>query len=170
MAHKAQRDFFERVKVQFPAFFEDKKVLDCGSLDINGSLKDLFTGGEYAGADIHEGPNVDIVSATHELPYDNELDVVISAEMLEHDEHWKASLQHMYKMLKPGGLLIISAASEGREEHGTKGLNWGTSPDYYGNISEKHFKAAFDLEKQFKDRYMEYNPVDKDIYFYGFKS
>jgi SAM-dependent methyltransferase len=170
MAHKAQREFFERVKAKFPEFFTGKKVLDCGSLDINGNLKDLFIGGEYCGVDIHEGPNVDIVSKVHDLPFDNELDVIVSAEMLEHDEHWKESLQHMYKMLKPGGLLIISAAGKGRPEHGTKGLNWGTSPDYYGNITEKHFFEALDLPKQFKDRFMEYNEADKDFYFYGFKS
>lgn len=42
MAHEQQHDFYQRVKSKHPRFFSDVKVLDIGSLDINGSTKDLF--------------------------------------------------------------------------------------------------------------------------------
>ena len=47
MAHKEQRDFCLRVKEKYPEFFKDKKVLDIGSLDINGSNRDLFENCNY---------------------------------------------------------------------------------------------------------------------------
>ena len=39
MAHPEQRDFIFRVKEKYLEFFKGKKVLDIGSLDINGSEK-----------------------------------------------------------------------------------------------------------------------------------
>ena len=39
MAHKEQRDFCFRVKNIYPDFFKNKKVLDIGSLDVNGNSK-----------------------------------------------------------------------------------------------------------------------------------
>ena len=37
MSHKEQQDFFESVKNKFPQHFTDVRVLDIGSLDINGN-------------------------------------------------------------------------------------------------------------------------------------
>ena len=42
MAHEQQKNFFKRVKEKYPKYFTDVKVLDIGSLDINGSIKDVF--------------------------------------------------------------------------------------------------------------------------------
>ena len=39
MAHGQQQNFFLRVKEAFPKYFRDVKVLDIGSLDINGNTK-----------------------------------------------------------------------------------------------------------------------------------
>jgi hypothetical protein len=42
MAHKEQRDYFESVKKRFPEAFVNKKVLDIGSYDLNGTNEYLF--------------------------------------------------------------------------------------------------------------------------------
>jgi len=42
MSHGLQQDFFKRVKDHLPKFFTDVKVLDIGSLDINGNIRHLF--------------------------------------------------------------------------------------------------------------------------------
>lgn len=172
MAHAAQKNFFNTVKATYPHFFTNVSVIDCGSLDVNGSLKDFFTNSEYIGVDIVPGKNVDIVSAIKDLP-DTQYDVVISGEMLEHDEYWVESLQKMYAMCKLGGLIAISAAGKDRPEHGTtrttgKSKLWGTAPDYYMNIEEKHIKQVY-KKNMFTDYHTEYNDRDKDIYFYGIK-
>ena len=157
MAHREQRQFFERVKHMHPWSFKDVHVLDCGSLDVNGSLRDLFEGGSYTGIDIVPGRNVDIVSPVHEFglmlskPADELFDTIVSGEMLEHDPHWRESLKRMYELLKPHGLLAISCAGPGRPEHGTRRSGTGVwtnpaTPDYYLNISERDIAEAFGLE------------------------
>ena len=54
------------------------KVLDIGSYDVNGCLKPLFRfDAEYTGLDMREGPNVDIVGNSHEIPFSgNHFDLV----------------------------------------------------------------------------------------------
>lgn len=177
MAHKEQNEWFQKIKAKFPDSFTGVRVIDCGSLDVNGSLADLFTESVYIGVDIVAGKNVDIVKPVHELDYKEDFDVVVSAEMLEHDEHWRESLAKMYEMLKPGGLMAISAAGKGRAEHGTsrtgRGDVWGTSPDYYMNIEEGHIKGEYKLKDTpgplFTEWEIEYEPNHKDIYFWGIK-
>src|SRR5574343_1072721 len=114
MAHKEQKDFFNKVKEKYPNNFKNIKVVDFGSLDVNGSLKDMFDNCEYLGVDIVQGNNVDIVTKAHEFTSDVQYDTVISGEMLEHDEYWKQSLMNMYNVCKQGGLIAISCAGEGR--------------------------------------------------------
>jgi hypothetical protein len=38
--------------------------------------------------------------------------------MLEHDKYWQASLHHMFEILRPGGLLVMTCAGQGRAPHG----------------------------------------------------
>ena len=174
MAHPAQKEFFRKVKAKHGDHFHKAKVLDCGSLDVNGSLKDLFTNSEYTGVDIAAGKNVDIVSFIKDLDLEDEsFDTVISGEMLEHDETWKDSLKKMYDLTKKGGLLAISCAGEGRREHGTRRTTgekhlWGTAPDYYMNLLESHFREVY-KDDMFTEVHHEYNPVAFDQYFFGIK-
>lgn len=175
MAHQEQKDFFLRVKAKYPEKFDGVNVIDCGSLDVNGSLKELFTNSNYIGVDITAGRNVDIVSKIHELTedYHNKFDIVVSGEMLEHDEFWLNSLVKMYNMLIPGGLLAVSAAGPNRPEHGTNRTNdplWGTSPSYYRNISKADFNTFLASIPPVKQAYAEYNNEGMgDIYFYVIK-
>lgn len=151
MAHREQRQFFERVKHMHPWSFQDGRVLDCGSLNVNGSLRDLFTGGTYLGIDIVPGKNVDYISSVHKFSSaDGPFDTIVSGEMLEHDSHWRESLLRMYELLKPHGLLAISCAGPGRPEHGTRrtGAVWTdpAEPDYYRNISQEDIAEVFELK------------------------
>lgn len=172
MSHPAQKEFFRKVKKLHPDSFHKVKVIDCGSLDVNGSIKDIFTESEYIGVDIVGGKNVDVVSHIKDLAFeDGSFDTVVSGEMLEHDGTWKESLQKMYDLCKPGGLIAITCAGEGRREHGTRRTNgkvWGTDPDYYMNLTEEHFREVY-KDDMFTEAHHEYNPVAYDQYFYGIK-
>jgi hypothetical protein len=89
MSHQQQLDFIKSVKDQLPEYFKGTKVLEVGSLNINGSVRQFFEPDQYIGCDLGEGAGVDIVCRGHELPYPNEsFDVVISCECFEHDRHW----------------------------------------------------------------------------------
>ena len=60
MAHPEQAEFFSGVRAQYPHFFRGARVLEVGSLDINGSVRDLFSDCDYTGVDLALGPGVDL--------------------------------------------------------------------------------------------------------------
>lgn len=173
MAHPQQENFVRRVKASKPSFFNDKKVIDFGSLDINGNNRMHFSGGSYLGVDIGAGNNVDVICKASKFKSDEEFNVVISTEMLEHDAEYVASLRNMYAVCKDGGLIVLTAAGEGRPEHGTMRSDGGySSPfttDYYKNITEKELREAWDIENLFSEWGIEHNIDPNDIYFWGIK-
>lgn len=84
----------EFVKSLFPKHFEGVNVLDVGSGDINGNNRYLFTNSNYTGNDVADGPNVNIVCCTKDLPFPNEtFDTIVSTECFEHDPQYEFSFQ-----------------------------------------------------------------------------
>jgi len=177
MAHREQREFCSKIRNQFPAYFVGKKVLDCGSLDINGNNRYLFEDCEYLGIDIGVGKNVDIVSTIHEFEgASNSYDFIISTECFEHDMHYADSLSNIVRMLKPGGMLLFTCATTGRPEHGTRRTSPKDAPfldgewsDYYKNLAEGDIRAVLSVEEIFSDFKFEVNTVHNDLMFYGIK-
>lgn len=186
MSHKAQVKFCKQVKRTFPAFFKRKNVVDVGSLDINGSNKRFFSSCRYRGIDLMEGKNVDVVGPAHEKLFEitglakfkngegkyaivPDVDTIISTEALEHDESWPLTLTAMYRCLKSGGLLLITCAGDGREEHGTYEHHAWTSPatnHYYKNISNEMFTSVLNPEL-FSVYHLA--QVNTDLQFFGIK-
>lgn len=171
--HDEIQSYVERVKKKHPRFFVLKRVLDVGSLDINGSTRKHFRKCEYTGIDVGEGPGVDRVIEVHKLRGEAKYDVVISTSMLEHDRHWERSLAAMYRLLVPRGLLLLTCAGPDFHEHGTTRSNPLDSPftnDWYRNISTEDFErvlgrelfASYELSYGMRARY--------DLLFHGVKS
>jgi hypothetical protein len=104
---------------------DNDEVLDVGSMDVNGSYRDLFT--NYTGCDISEGKNVDIICKPYSLPFwDNSFDVVISGQTLEHTEAFWDWIKELKRVCKR--LLIITAPAEW-EEHCYPIDCWRILPD-----------------------------------------
>ena len=83
-------------------------TLEVGSYDVNGSVRDLFTG-SYTGVDMRCGPGVDAVAAADGLPFaDRSFGAVVSTEMLEHDARPWLSVNEMGRVLRPGGWLLLT--------------------------------------------------------------
>lgn len=118
------------------------RVLDVGSFDMNGSTRDLFPGSDYFGLDIHDGPGVDWVGAAHEFPgkgWDGRLfDVLVSTEALEHDPHWEKTLRACCALVKPGGMVMFTCATDKREPHALH--LWPNG--YYGNLSADQLRPV----------------------------
>ena len=172
MAHNEQREFCTSVKNQFPDKFNTVRVLDVGSLDINGNNQYLFHNSHYIGIDIGPGRNVDVISRGHE--YDNEIpfDVVISTECFEHDEFYIQTIQNMYRLLKSGGMFLFTCATEGRPEHGTQRTSPGDAPfvpTYYKNLVESDIREALDIEASFSQFAFHSRQNPADLYFWGIK-
>lgn len=111
-------------------------TLEVGSLDVNGSVRGLFTGA-YVGVDMRDGPSVDVVALGSALPFpDASFDVVVSTELLEHDAAWWVSIAEMRRVLRPGGHLLITTRGNGFGEHGYPYDYWRFMPQSIGIILE----------------------------------
>lgn len=170
--HTEPWELLKELKGKFPEYFHQKKVLEAGSLDINGSVRSFFTSCWYTGCDVGPGKGVDIVSPVHEIKAKEEFDVVVSTEMLEHDQFWKDSLAQMYENLKGGGLFIFSCAGPTRHEHGTRRTTPKDSPyttDYYKNISIEDFESILP-SSLFSLSRIYYLRNEADLIFWGLKN
>jgi len=97
-----------------------KKILEVGSYDENGSVRELFEQAKYIGVDMREGPGVDqVVNAHHLDAYFAwaAFDVIVCTEMLEHDDRFWVSLRNMGTLLKQGGHLIVTTRGNGFPLH-----------------------------------------------------
>lgn len=124
---------------EFVASHADKltgKVLEVGSLNVNGSIRDIVP--IDTGIDFREGEGVDFVCraehlADHFIP--NHFDSVVSTETLEHIEHWKEALTAISRVVKPGGWWVFTMASM------RKGLH--NYPNDYWRFTEEQLQTIF---------------------------
>jgi SAM-dependent methyltransferase len=172
MAHNQQRAFIKKTSDHFPEFFDNVSVVEIGSLNINGTVRDFFTNTRsYTGLDLIEGDGVDFVIPGKDYEAYG-MDTVISTECFEHDKDWKATFRNMTRMVRSGGLVIFTCAGEGRHEHGTTRTSPADSPattDYYENRTQKDFEDTFDIKGLFEKHLFEYNPITCDLYFWGIR-
>jgi hypothetical protein len=180
MAHLQQAQFCQIVKYIFPEYFTSSRILDVGSLDVNGNNRYLFTSCDYTGIDVADGPNVDHSCPGSEWKPRIKYDTIISTECFEHDMHWNETLQNIcLNLLKSGGLFLFTCATTGRSEHGTRRTTPQDSPltsafdgdwsDYYMNLTESDIREAIDLEAIFKMHHFYVNKESCDLYFWGIK-
>ena len=179
MAHDYQYEFVEYVKNNNEDFFSDKKVLEVGSLNINGTVRDLFNDCDYIGIDVGEGIGVDVVCSGHEYDAsDDTFDVTLSTECFEHNPYWAETFANMVRLTKSGGLVFFTCATTGRPVHGTANTNPHLSPllqgewaNYYKNITEHDVRKAIDVENIFSQHeFIVSNEARMDdLYFYGIK-
>ena len=173
MAHPEQMNFCNRIKARFPDDFSGKRVLDVGSMDINGNNRRLFTDCDYTGIDLGPGRNVDVVCPAHE--HTGRYDTIISTEAFEHDPYLEKSLDHIVShLLRPGGLFVFTCAGPGRGEHGTAEHTPEDSPythGHYCNVSENDIRMLIDLDAHFGESYeFSANQHAHDLYFVGRKA
>lgn len=118
---------------------EALSILDLGSLDVNGSYRELFAIGAwmYRGFDAAGGRNVDIVLRD---PYDwrevrsGSVDVVISGQAFEHIEFFWLTMLEIARVLAAGGLCCVIAPSGG-PEHRYPVDCWRFYPDGFAALA-----------------------------------
>ncbi len=93
MSHIDQINFIKEFKEFYikNSFNKDIDVLEIGSLDVNGNIRNLFNfSKEYVGIDLEKGPNVDLVLNGIDIYKLNKIfDIIISCECFEHSKYWK---------------------------------------------------------------------------------
>ena len=124
-----------------PVDVRGKRVLEVGSLDVNGSVRgDIVALGpaDYVGIDIRPGPGVDVVCDAGDLVErfgENAFDVVISTELLEHARDWRRIVSNIKRVTKPNGVMIVSTRSYGVDFH--------RQPFDYWRYQKEDFEAIF---------------------------
>ena len=175
MSHKEQLKFIGTMKQSFPERFTGGRVLEIGSLDINGSTRSFFSNGDYLGIDVAPGAGVDLVcqGQDYDGPSDS-FDTVISCEVMEHNPFWVETMRNMTRVCKPGGMVIMTCATLGRGEHGTQRTSPDSSPltvglgwTYYRNLTANDFREASALDGL--DHVFAVNFGSYDLYMVGIK-
>lgn len=169
--HNAVRKFIKQVRRKHPSHFFGKKVLEVGSWNHNGTVRDYFWLADYLGIDIFKGKCVDKVTRAHDLKMRHHFDVVISTGSLEHDEYLRDTLRQSINNLKPGGLMLLTAAGPNFPEHGTTKNSPESSPH-----TNKHYQSIWIEDVSdilsphlFSSYHLEYRNNEEDLMFYGIK-
>lgn len=106
-------------------------VLDVGSMNVNGSLRDHAPPGcIYVGVDLSPGPGVDLVlESPYSYPFrDDYFDAIVSTSCFEHDQLFWLTFVEMVRVTKPGGYIYINCPSNG-QYHTYPYDNWRFYPD-----------------------------------------
>ena len=89
-------------------------IVEFGSLQVRGQvgyadLRPLFPAKCYLGADVREGPGVDVHLDLHKITLDDaSVGTVLVMETLEHVEFPRQAMAEVFRILKPQGTLVLS--------------------------------------------------------------
>ena len=109
------KSFFETYSQAFDSS-KEVKVIEIGSQDVNGSLREVCPSEfNYIGLDFQSAKGVDIVlDDPYSLPFENEsVDIVLSSSCFEHSEMFWLVFLEVMRVLKPSGLFYLNAPSSG---------------------------------------------------------
>jgi hypothetical protein len=130
--HYQAYDFTERM---LPKLGEIEHVLEVGSRNVNGSVRPLFANAtSYTGIDILDGPGVDVVVTGYGYEPAHKPSVVVCCEVLEHTEQALAIVRNAAAILKLGGRLLVTCATDPRMPH--SGIHGGPleQGEFYRNV------------------------------------
>ncbi|HET9975464.1 MAG TPA: methyltransferase domain-containing protein [Streptosporangiaceae bacterium] len=118
------------------------RVVEAGALNVNGSVRgpvEALGPASYTGTDAQPGPGVDLVCPAEKLPGvlgEDSADILLTTEMLEHAEDWRAAVAGMVRVLAPGGLLVLTTRGPGFPYHGYPGDFWRFTVNQMDGIAE----------------------------------
>ena len=108
------------LKEKYPNSFKGVRVLELGSGNVNGTVRDYFEDTKrYVGVDVRDVDCVDVVSYAKDTKFrKSHFDTLISYSMIEHDPEWKESISHNLPFLKKDGLMFLCWGGENNAKHG----------------------------------------------------
>ena len=151
-------EWIEEVNIRFD--LNPKNILEIGSIDTNGSPRNLFSG-EYLGVDIKAGKGVDLVLSGYLIAdyFCKDLfDAVLCLQLFEHTaKPWKI-IENIHHVLKSGGLFYVSIPTFGYPKHEHPKDYWRLSEEAMREVIMEDFKIL-DFEYG-KSRYGKYPMIN----------
>lgn len=124
---------------------DPKRVVEFGSFDVNGSVRELFPDADWYGIDTRPGKGVDLVADVRDWDGGERYDLVVSTEMMEHCESPWRVIDAAYWALKPGGYLVATMAAPERDPHDGNGDPWRPEcGEHYAGISRDELAGWLD--------------------------
>jgi SAM-dependent methyltransferase len=146
-----------------------KRVLEIGSLNINGSPREIimdYGPAVYLGLDEQRGPGVDICMSAdylYTLITPESFDFVVSTETLEHAENWRQTINQIKYVLRPGGIVIITCRAPGYKYHEQPHDHWRFTLDdfrsIFSDMDMRHIQADPEIPGVMA-KYQKRRPVD----------
>ena len=93
-------------------------VVEIGALQVEGQLysadlRPLFADSDYTGCDMRPGPGVDRIEDVHQLSFATAtVGTVLMLETLEHVKNPIRALAEVFRVLRPGGVVVISSVMD----------------------------------------------------------
>src|SRR3972149_2385721 len=90
------------------------RVVEVGSGDMNGTVRQLFPASDYVGVDLRIGAGMEILGDARALPLQSDsCDLVLCLSVLEHVRCWRRIVLEIGRVLRLKGVAIITAAATG---------------------------------------------------------
>ena len=158
------KDYVSKIIKEHPI---PEPICEIGSLQVPGQegfadLRPLFSNKKYIGCDYQLGTGVDRQENTHYLTLrDNSIGTVLILDTLEHVANVYRAIDEIYRVLRPGGLVILSSVMN-FPIHNYPQDYWRFTPQAFELLLEKFetHKVTYDGNKDFPT----------GIYGYGIKT
>jgi SAM-dependent methyltransferase len=105
--HEGARAFIERKVTELGPF---KRVLEIGSRNVNGSVREYFGDADYLGIDRRQGAGVDLVLDAVNWQTDLRFDAIVCCEVFEHEPRWPLLMGKISVWLEPKGVALLTMA------------------------------------------------------------
>lgn len=122
-------------------------IYEFGSLQVPGQegfadLRPIFHNKKYVGADIQEGPGVDVILNLHSIDLPSEsVGSVLVLDTLEHVAFPQQAIKEIYRILNKNGILIITSGMK-MPIHNYPYDYWRFTPDGFKILLES-FASSF---------------------------
>lgn len=142
---------------------ESIRVIEIGSRNINGAVREHFPAADWIGLDLIEGPGVDVVCDARDYTTKDRAQLVICCEVFEHCERWRELIRAAWRLLIPGGAFIVTCAGVGREPHSASDGGAPQTGEWYCNLTAAAIADSLEAHG-FQIRVIETNQHWRDVY------
>lgn len=173
--HQSAYSHMERAFRKYFRKTDHHVLLDVGSRAVSGhklTHRQIIEGSglRYIGVDVVDGPNVDLVmKKPYRLPArSNSVDLIFCGQVFEHVPYFWVTIMEMARVVRPGGLIFITAPSRGHR-HSPPTDCWRFYPD--GMLAMAAFarlrvlEAHTDFPPKTEDgKRLDYSKIDRAHY------